>query len=335
MNVTELLTLQNDLNTILNDDNNETKNVNLLVFFNKNKNLMKEETKDGRTFIHSMARVIEGKSYNKCNNFKDFIVWPFTREPAYKLKKFLISKDASEDVKNKFRELFKNTYKTAIANDFTPKRLAENCDKDFDNFMSVDDNNNGVNDDNSNGNDNIISINRIEEYENDKIFNNLEELYDYRNIISDESIFKIMVGSYTGALRIGTYKITNRDDIFKKYENKDDEIIINCECLSERTYNNTIAFHSDSPTTKICNNNNIEIVCEKENGYSFTMNNDNVKKITMMIVHKNQPQGGKIKNIRITKSHKSKKSRKTRKSKKSRKSRKHRKSKKHRRSHRR
>ena len=162
---------------------------------------------------------------------------------------------------------------------------------------------------------NNININRIIDYDDNKIFTNLEELYDYKDIISDTSIFQVTLGSYTGALSIGTYKIINCDDIFKKYENKADEIIINCECLSERTYNNKIAFRSDSPTTNICNNNNIEIVCEKEKGYLFTTNHAN--KVTIKIVKLRE--GGKIKNIHITKSRKSRKSIKTKKSRKTKK----------------
>ena len=388
----QLDALEKSIKTILvSDVDDNTKITEILKILSSNKELIKEQNDEGNTFIHMMARAINGDSYyiekdvnqSKCYKntdkilIKNTISTGYTREIAYKIKELFMSDSATEKDKKDFVSIIKDAYKIKnySKSPQTPEYFAEKCDKNFYDFMNVNnvdddnDNNNDDNGDNINNNDDDINndnnntntndddddddnddnddngnINRIEEYENDKIFKNLEELYDYRNIISDESIFKVMVSSYTGALRIGTYKIINRDDIFKKYEDKDDKIIINCECLSERTYNNKIAFHSDRPTTKICNNNNIEIVCEKEKGYSFTSNDANVNKITMMIVHKNPDQGGKIKNIRIIKSRKSKKSRKTRKpkksiksrkSRKSRKTKKTRKSKKHRRSHRR
>jgi len=206
--------LQKYCEEILNDKKitDDTKISKILNILTNNKKLLAEENSDKNTFIHSMARAIDGDTNkipgdgfeSKCYNFNDKIIFNliptgYTRETAYKIKQLFI-KNATPIQKLQFIDIIKDAYEKKNKFKQTPKYFAEKCDNDFYTFMNYTDNGddntttdtikntntttNTTTNINTTTKDEINKnkiINRIKEHENDdanRIGDEYEEAYE-------------------------------------------------------------------------------------------------------------------------------------------------------------
>ena len=250
MSIQQARQLESELKNILNIEKIQKKNEKLLNFFIEKNNLINTKMSDGRTFIHSMARAIDGTPIdNKCYNYSEKIeikrfgidlnVLGINREVPYRLKEFLISGDASKDVKKKFRELFMHTYKTAQANGFTPKKIAEKCDENFYDFMNDNGNNgnNGANGANgANGNNVYADNDNNNNNNNNQEFTNFKELYEYyktnSRLLNEEIEFKVLGKEDNGG---NIFKISSSDiSLYSNEKKMSNETTLRIEEIEEK-----------------------------------------------------------------------------------------------------
>ena len=293
MSLADVYKLENGLKEILNITDNVTKNSKLLDFLDKNKDLMNQKTKDGRTFIHSMARAIKDPTKKitinidntaietECNNFEERIAMVFTRETAYKLKIFLISKDADEDVKDKFRELFEKTYIEAnTKKGVTPQMLAINCNKEFDEFMSDNNGVNGNNNTNDNNNDDNNNNNNDDDDDGDnnnkREFTNFKELYEYYKtnlktnltFLDEPIIFKVLGKEDNGG---NILKISSSDiSLYSNEKNLSNETTLRIEENEKPVYT---ASNFKAIMEAIMKKNSNELNFENSNELNFENSN--------------------------------------------------------------
>jgi hypothetical protein len=226
---------------------------------NKDKFNMKIYMANGNTLNHSIARAVHD-NYCKLNKIdkcdlcigknKKMLGYEIGKQP-YEIYNFIWN---NENVKKKYKELFKNDYKNIKnGNGYTPNYLAEICNQDFYKFMNSDDN-----DYKENNNSNITNeikedkINRIEEAENMNTnisisFENKNNNNEFLNVFTDSNtschiINKTLLSNWFKQKREDKQKYTcpqckkegKEGYVGKVTNDKDEEVCLICLDVPEK-----------------------------------------------------------------------------------------------------